>query len=265
MMISKLRFVLPLFLLLCLSAVNVAYAKGDFYQIKIYHLKSAEQEKTVDAFLENAYLPALHRNGIKDVGVFKLLPSKEGTGELAENLIYVFIPFKSKADFFKLEGKLEADKKLAAEGKAYLDAIYTNPPFERIETILLEAFTKHPNYVLPLLKGPKAERVYELRSYEGPTEKISANKIDMFNTGDEMGLFKRLGFNGVFYAKVIAGSTMPNLMYLTTFENVEERDKHWAAFSKDDYWQKLSKMPQYQHNVSKNVTKFLRPTDYSDI
>jgi hypothetical protein len=87
----------------------------------------------------------------------------------------------------------------------------------------------------------------------------------MFNTGDEVGLFRRLNFNAVFYGEVVAGSTMPNLMYLTTFENMTDRNEHWDAFGKDAYWKKLSALPEYQNNVSKNVTTFLYPADYSDI
>jgi hypothetical protein len=69
----------------------------------------------------------------------------------------------------------------------------------------------------------------------------------------------------VFYGEVVSGSTMPNLMYLTTFENQASRDEHWKAFSNDPQWKTLSAMPEYQHNVSKNVTRFFRPTSYSDL
>lgn len=240
-----------------------ASLKKDFYQIKIYHLKNQQQESVVDDFLKNAYLPALHRAGVSAVGVFKPVTGTNVTTE--ERLIYVFIPFHSRDAFFKLDEKLEKDMKFKNDGKAYLDAPYTEPVYERIETILLNAFEKSPRFTLPTLASPQKERIYELRSYEGHTEKISDNKIQMFNKGDEVGLFKRLGFNAVFYAEVVAGSKMPNLMYLTTFENKAERDKHWDAFGKDEYWKKLSALPEYQHNVSKNVMKFLYPTDYSDI
>ena len=240
-----------------------ANAKRDFYQIKVYHLKTEEQERKVDDFLKQAYLPALHRLGIVQVGVFKPIPNPEKPAD--EKLIYVFIPFKSQDDFFKLEQKLAADKAYWADGKAYLDAVYTEPPYDRIETILLTAFEKNPRYNLPQLKSPMKERVYELRSYEGHTEKISKNKIKMFNDGDEVGLFKRLNFNAVFYGEVVAGSRMPNLMYLTTFENRPDRDAHWKSFSADEYWKKLSAMPEYQKNVSKNDQRLLYPTDYSDI
>ncbi|WP_316845630.1 NIPSNAP family protein [Pedobacter psychrodurus] len=238
-------------------------SKIDFYQIKIYHLKTDVQEKTVDGYLQKAYLPALHRAGIAKVGVFK--PVVSDPAAVVEKLIYVFIPLKSFNGILELDKKLAKDQQYAIDGKAYVEAAYSDVPYERLESIVLKAFEDAPNFMLPKLKSPMKERVYELRSYEAPTEKYFQNKVRMFNKGDEIGLFKRLNFNAVFYAEVISGSRMPNLMYLTTFENKADRDEHWKAFSADDYWKKLSVLPEYQHNVSKNDTKFVYPTDYSDI
>ncbi|WP_293782733.1 NIPSNAP family protein [uncultured Pedobacter sp.] len=251
-----------LLLLLLLCCAFTAHASIDFYQIKIYHLKTDAQEKTVDDYLQKAYLPALHRSGIAKVGVFKPIVSNQ-TG-VEEKLIYVFIPLKSLNGILELDKKLAKDQQYAIDGKTYLDAVYSDAPFERLESIVLKAFEHAPHLILPNLKSPMRERVYELRSYEAPTEKYFQNKVKMFNKGDEIGLFKRLNFNAVFYGEVIAGSRMPNLMYLTTFENKTDRDAHWKAFSADDYWKKLSAMPEYQHNVSKNDTRFVYPTDYSD-
>ena len=246
-----------------MSLFNARAAKQDFYQIKIYHLKSDAQEKAVDDYLQKAYLPALHRFGIDKIGVFK--PVLSDAALPAEKLIYVFIPLKSFNSILALNEKLAKDKQYVIDGKAYLDAPYNDAPYERLESIVLKAFADAPNFMLPKLKSPMKERIYELRSYEAPTEKYFQNKVEMFNKGDEIGLFKRLGFNAVFYGEVLAGSHMPNLMYLTTFENKADRDAHWKAFSADDYWKKLSAMQTYQNNVSKNDTKFIYPTDYSDI
>jgi hypothetical protein len=173
--------------------------------------------------LQNAYLPALHRAGISKVGVFKPI-AKEAKQAKDQNVIYVFIPFKSYEQFSKLEQRLAKDAVFQNDGKVYLDALYSEPAYERIESILLNAFKKSPKFGLPQLKGPMKDRVYELRSYEEHMEKISKNKIQMFNKGDEVGLFKRLNFNAVFYAEVVSDSRMPNLMYLTTYENRADRD-----------------------------------------
>jgi len=128
----------------------------------------------------------------------------------------------------------------------------------------MHAFEKMPEPALPNLSAPKAERVYELRSYESPSEQYHVNKVQMFNAGGEVSLFKRLNFNAVFYADVLVGSHMPNLMYMTTFNNKADRDAHWKTFGSDPEWKALSSKPEYQHNVSKAEITFLHPTEYSD-
>ncbi len=115
------------------------------------------------------------------------------------------------------------------------------------------------------LTAPKSERVYELRSYESASEKIFANKVQMFNQGGEISLFDRLGFNAVFYSQVIFGSKMPNLMYMTSFENMPSREEHWKAFGADPFWKTLSGSKEYQNNVQHSDIYFLRPTVYSDL
>ncbi|RYG43215.1 MAG: NIPSNAP family containing protein, partial [Chitinophagaceae bacterium] len=114
------------------------------------------------------------------------------------------------------------------------------------------------------LKSDKKDRVYELRSYESATEKIFANKVQMFNDGNEVGIFQRLGFNAIFYGEVLAGSKMPNLMYMTSFENMDDRNNHWKAFSADAEWKKLSALPEYQQNVSHIDIVLMNPATYSD-
>ena len=86
----------------------------------------------------------------------------------------------------------------------------------------------------------------------------------MFNVGDEMAIFKKYDMNGVFYSEVIAGGRMPNLMYMTCYENKADRDAKWKLFGKDPDFAALGKMPEYQHNVSKGDSFFLYPADYSD-
>lgn len=244
-----------------LFITNTAFAKAPqyIYQLKIYHLKSKAQADVIDEYLQNAYIPAMHRAGIASIGVFKQLPPIADT---TEQLIYVFTPFKKMDDLLNLQTKLDKDMQYLEAGKNYLTASYKTPPYTRIESILLQAFKSRPEYFVPKLKGPKSERVYELRSYEGATENLSTNKIGMFND-HEVQIFDDLNFNAVFYGQVIAGKTMPNLMYLTTYENKADRDKHWADFGAP--YGKVSGLPQYKNNVSKNVTLFIRPTDYSDL
>jgi hypothetical protein len=250
--------------IIMLQAGNFVYAAGparQYYKLSVYHFKDREQEKMLDRYFSDALLPALHRMKIISAGVFKSLANDTAS----DKKIYVFIPFNSAREVQKLNDDLENDKNYQAAGLEYINAVFSTPPYTRMETIILYAFPLAPRLQLPQLKSAKNERVYELRSYESATEKIFQNKVKMFNDGDEVGLFKRLGFNAVFYSEVIAGPRMPNLMYMTTFENMDDREKHWKAFSDDAQWKKLSGLPQYQKNVQHADIIFLRPTDYSDI
>jgi hypothetical protein len=256
----KLRIARLTFLILLASTAVFAVAPPqEFYELRIYHLKTDAQEKTVDAFLKEALLPALHKQGLKSIGVFK--PIEQDT---ADRKIYVMIPYSSLKDFTSVNESIANDKNFVSNGSDYLNAKFDNPPYARMESILLKAFSHNPVLTLPELKGPRESRVYELRSYEGHSENIFRNKVHMFNEGGEVALFKRLGFNAVFYAEVIAGPRMPNLMYMTTFDSKESRDEHWKSFGNDPEWKKLSSMPMYQKNVSKIDIYFLRPTSYSD-
>jgi hypothetical protein len=238
-----------------------ASAHQEYYQISIYQVKSAEQEERMDKYLQTAFLPALNRSGISHVGVFKPLANDTA----AVRRIYVFIPFSSLDQWQKLPALLEKDKQYAEDGKDYLDAPYNNSPYLRMESILLKAFSGMPAHGVPELKTPPAQRIYELRSYEGATEKLYQNKVRMFNAGDEVGLFKRLGFNAVFYAGVLSGSHMPNLMYMTSFENMESHDQHWKAFTSDPTWKSLSSMPEYQNNVSHIDIVLMHGAPYSQL
>jgi hypothetical protein len=231
-----------------------------YYQLKVYSFTTDSQIATTDAYLKNAFIPALKRAGINPIGVFKPRP----LDSLTPKKTYVLIPFANLEQFESLGTTLNKDTAYREAGKDYLMAAYDQPPYERISSTLLKAFPDMPKMMPSPLDGNRTERVYELRSYESATEELNLKKVDMFNAGGEVTLFDRLGFNAVFYAEVLSGSQMPNLMYMTTFKNQESRDEHWKAFVDSPEWTKLKVMPKYLNSVSRNEQLYLYPTAYSD-
>jgi hypothetical protein len=133
-----------------------------------------------------------------------------------------------------------------------------------MERILLTAFEKAPALTLPQLQSDKSDHIYELRSYESPTESYHINKVKMFNEGGEVKIFSNIKANAVFYGDVIAGSHMPNLMYLTCYENMADRDAHWKSFGADTTWKQLNTMDEYKNNVSKADVTLMHAASYSD-
>ena len=233
---------------------------NEIYEITVYHFSDPKQEITLDTYLQTAYLPALHRNGKQNIGVFK--PVANDTAR--DKLVYVIVTFKSVSETQALQSALLKDASYQDAGKEYLTASYQNPPYARMEKIWVSAFRLAPQMTLPKLTGPKNDRIYELRSYESPTENYYKSKVKMFNEGGEIDVFSRLKFNAVFYGDVIAGCRMPNLMYLTSFENMAERDAHWKSFTDDAQVKQLFSLQEYKNNVSKADIILMHATAYSD-
>jgi len=232
----------------------------EYYQLTVYHYNTVDQERILDDYFQNALIPALHDMDIQSVGVFKAIANDTS----ANKSLYVFIPVKFLNRIEEINSELMKNEKFRSAGKEYLNVVHNAPAYIRMETILLKAFALSPVMKLPELSSPKSQRVYELRSYESASEKLFRNKVHMFNEGGEMDIFTKLNFNAVFYGEVIAGSRMPNLMYMTAFENMKDRDAHWASFDSDPDWKHLSSLPEYKNNMSHSDITFLRPADYSD-
>lgn len=256
---------LLLLLLLAIAFIQPGYsnssASQEYYQLMVYNFNNKSQEARLDSYLRDAYLPALHRAGINAVGVFKPIESNEDHGKK----IYVLIPFQTMDQFLQLPDLLEKDQRYETAGKDYIEARFDNPPYDRIESTLMRAFIDMPRMRVPQHPTPPGDRIYELRSYESATEKLYERKVHMFNQGGEIAIFEKLNFGAVFYGEVLSGSTMPNLIYMTTFPNLATRNEYWGIFRVDPDWEALRVVEYYANTVSKNNTHLLRPTDYSDI
>ncbi len=249
---------LPVLFLLQLPAS--AKTRPGYLQITVYHYNTPQQEALIDEFLKDAFMPALHDRGVKNIGVFK--PIANDTA--ADKAIYVIRLFKGINQLAEVSNAMWNVSAYSGKGEGYLGASPKAPAYIRMENMIINAFDLAPLLTLPKLSSPKSDHIYEFRSYEGASERLHNNKVKMFNEGGEIALFSRLNFNAVFYGKVIAGCKMPNLVYMTSFENRKERDEHWKAFSADPEWKKLSGMPEYQNNVSKNETILMKAAEYSD-
>jgi hypothetical protein len=256
--LKQLLFIIS-FIILSLNGFGKPGTDG-IYQIRIYHLKNDDQVKATDHFLKNAFLPALHKFGIKNIGVFKPLANDTASVKL----IYVLIPFSSAEQWQKISNRLLSDPDFKTSGKDFLNADAKSPAFERMESILLQTFSAQQNLVIP--KGKNPERIFELRSYESPTESLFEKKVAMFETGGEIPIFNRLGFNPVFYGKVISGSRMPNLMYMPVFDDLQKKNEGWKRFGSDSTWKRISTIPENENdvNVSHIDSIMMHSTDYSD-
>ena len=239
------------------NAASNLKIKREFYELRVYTLKDERQQQLVQTYFKDALIPALNRMQSKAVGVFTELKPD------GQTKIYALIPFNSLEDFNSTQDTLFADDVYLKAGTPYLNAPATDPAYERIESSLLKAFAHMPKMQVPEHK----QRIFELRRYEHASESAGKKKLEMFNDAGEIDIFKRLGFNPVFFGETVIGELRPNLIYMITFENMEAHDSHWKAFGADPEWKKISTIPDYADAklVSHITSTMLAPTVYSQI
>ena len=228
----------------------------ELYELRTYVNDSPEKQKLVDEYLKSSLVPALHRAGLRQVGVFK---PTEG-----DHSMFLLLPFKSADQFVNLRETLEKDQQYQDAASDYFDQPLKNPAFQRINSRLLKAFGGMPVLETSELSEKKLPRVFELRLYESHTEDHARRKVQMFDEG-EIQLMKDVEMGPVFFAKTIAGSDAPNLVYMLSAANMDEHKKHWNAFLGHPEWDRMKKLEQYKGTVSKIQNWFLLPTDYSDL
>ncbi len=231
----------------------------EYYELRQYHLLSRGAIKRLDDFLRDAALPALNRSGIEPVGVFNVMygPNRP--------TIYVLLPHKSLESFATTDLRLEADAKYQRAGTSFLEAPLSDPAYVRIENSLMAAFEQIPKLELPAETAEKKPRIFELRTYESHSKKKAKKKIEMFNEGGEIAIFRKTGLQPVFFGETLIGLNLPNLTYMLAFEDMAARDKQWETFREDPDWLKLRANPAYADTVSNVTDIFLRPTPYSQI
>ncbi len=232
--------------------------KPQYYELRVYSTKSVEQQKLISDYWENAGVPAYNRQGIKPIGVFTELT------ESPTAKVYVLIPCDSLEIFQGIPAKLAADAEYQKAAAEYLNVTKNSAAFERIESSLNVAFDGMKKLEVPPSAAEKKPWVFELRTYQSPSEGKGINKVAMFNAG-EIAVMKEVGLSPVFFSQTIVGSQMPNLTYMVSGESLEEHKKHFGGFGGHPIWKKLNADPQYKDNVSKIISIFLKRTDASQI
>ena len=110
---------LPAFFLMS-TIVQAGKDRRSLYQLTVYQYASTAQEKVLNNYLQNALLPALHRAGFSNIGVFKSLANDTATVKL----LYVFLTIKNLQATLDIEEKLNSDIEYQSKGTAYINAAY---------------------------------------------------------------------------------------------------------------------------------------------
>ena len=254
-------------LLICTVLISMtAFAANknkprEYYLTQVYHCSTTAQLEAVDAYLKNNYLPHLHQFGIANVGVFE--PINNDTAK--DKTIMVWIPLLSLSQLDQLDQAKEGIDPMMSNTLLTLSKTNETLPYTRVETMISKSFKFQGQFEKKTSFPKSPDNIYEFRSYESADEALFLKKVHMFNEGKEIELFNTLNFNALFYSKVIAGSRMPNLIYITRFSNLADREAHWKSFVDAAAWKQMSTLPEYLNTVSKADIILMRAKPYSDL
>ena len=136
---------------------------------------SATARSTEDGgFPGERAIPALNRLGHQPIGVFEVV-----AGAITPS-IFVLVPMRSLDALASMEASLAKDTEFLKAGATYIDATAADPAYDRREMSVLAAFAKMPRIQLPAQTATKSPRLFELRTYEGHSEKAHRSKVRMF-------------------------------------------------------------------------------------
>jgi len=245
------------------SAQTSSSKQRQFYELRKYHLQSGPQVKLTESFVSEALIPALNRLGFRPVGAFHLdIGSETPT-------LYVLIPGGSVEALLTADQKLVSDEQFMKAAEPFWSAPAAAPAFVRYESSVMMAFEGWPKLTVPPSAAQPAaqrgKRIFQLRTYESPSNGAHVRKVEMFHHG-EFEIFQKAGFFQVFYGDVL-GDRLPKLTYMLSFADQTELNAKWDVFRNDPEWKKLSGSPRYAYEaiVSNIDNLILSPTAFSQI
>ena len=230
----------------------------EHYELRHWHIPTAEKKAVVDRFLKNAVMPAAKRINLGPIGVFHSADHPKNNKE-EQHDIWALTPFKNAQEFFSRDEKLVDDVFVEAADE-YLNSQKTDPAYTRITSSFMRAFNGKPKLEIPI----KGKRIFELREYQSHNELKALLKVQMFNEG-EIDIFNATGLKSVFFGQTLIGPDIPNLTYMLVYEDQAMRGKNWQAFVKHPDWDRMKNMEIYKDTVSKIVARFFDPAPYSQI
>ncbi len=250
------------------SAAIIAGAPGDrmVYELRNYELRSDLDVTRSQDFFAQHLVPALRRAGATAVGAFA------PDSGLPLPALVLLIAYPSLAAVDAASQRMAADSSLRAamdtweRAGASGSAHPVGLPYVRYEVSLYRAFPGHAALEVPPTAAGRAPRLFELRTYEAPSDEGLRAKVAMFDEA-EIRIFRDSGFAPVMFGTAIAGARMPHLTYMVGFDDMAARGAAWARFGSNPDWQRIRVRPGWTDPETVSVIRsaFLRPTAFSDI
>lgn len=235
------------------------------FELRTYRISDAAKRDLLVKTLDEAFVPALNRQGFKPVGVFTWDDVK-GSDKAFDHTVFLLIPYPTAPFFspYSISERLLADKRFVADASAVVKAPLAERVYEIYESSLLWGFPTCPKLETPV-SASNPDRVIQLRYYLSHNIDRNAWKIKMFDERGELRLFRECGMAPVFFGEAIFGTQMPNLTYMLAFENMQAKEAGWKKFVNHPEWHAMRDEPAFAETATKCINVMLKPSKGSQI
>ena len=203
-----------------------------FFSLINYAFESLAQRKRFVSQLASNIIPRLNEQGVVHVGAFE---ESDRIGS-----IYLVLPHQTIDASVAVRdgGPIEFGNREASH--LGMDSTYVTA-----SSSLLRSLDFMPGFEMPI---NTPTRVFQLRTYENPTEIARQKKIQMFRDG-EFEIFRRVGLAPVFFTETLFGTGLPNLTYMLSFDDMIALESAWSRFVKDSEWKTMIERPDYSDDL----------------
>jgi hypothetical protein len=230
-------------------------------ELRRYRFRFGPMETRYAEYAKGVLIPALNRAGVHPVGAFSVAVGPDSPS------LYLLLPHPNAESVPALAGRVAADPEYKGAAAPFRSLPPADPLYLARESSLMAAFDSTPAVEVP--SGPLAvpSRLFELRTYVSHSEAANLKKIEMFESGGEIAIFRRVGLTPVFFGRNLTGPLLPSLTYMVVFADATARDKVWSTFREDPAWVKLRSTAGYSNAeiLTSIHNMLLRPADYSQI
>ena len=234
-------------------------ARPQVLELRRYRLRNGALAARFGAYAKDALVPALGRAGLAPIGAWNVAMGPDSP------TVHLLLPHPDAASVVTLDARLAGDAEYHKAAASTLALPPADPPFLSCDSSLHATVPTLPGVEKPTGPNAGAGRLFELRTYRSDTEAARRRKIEMFEAGGELALFRRVGLSTVFFGRDLVGGGLPSLTYMVVFADAAAREKAWAAFGEHPEWVKMRSDPRYADTVSRIDSALLRPTDYSQL
>ncbi|MEO0453392.1 MAG: NIPSNAP family protein [Verrucomicrobiota bacterium] len=228
-------------------------------ELRTYTCGTEAKRDTLMGLFDRALIPALNRQQIR-AGVYASSAELNQGEQKYDTMLYTLLVHESFDSFLNAENKLLADQEYMQSSREVFEAPMDDPLYTECRSSLLYTFKTCPE-VVKVAQSP--DRIIQLRIYNSYTIERNAKKIEMFEGGGEIELFRNSGMPPIFFGHGLAGDQLANLTYMLSFDTMDQKKQAWKTFVDSAGWKKLKADPQYKDTANKITNVLMRPSKNS--